>query len=84
MSDHPQHPEKFQVVDRLGEEAKRIGAVAAAIANEVARIYSEDRIAFATAAQRGIPMRTAAYAQALARIGAAIAAQGTRSYFASH
>jgi succinoglycan biosynthesis transport protein ExoP len=30
----------------------RDGALAAAIANEVARVYSEDRIAFATAAQR--------------------------------
>lgn len=38
----------------------------------------------ALAAARGISLRTAAYAHALARIGEAIAAQGTRSYFAGH
>lgn len=36
---------------------------------------------YALAAKKSIPLRTAAYAHALARIGAAIAAQGTRSYF---
>jgi glutamate dehydrogenase (NADP+) len=34
--------------------------------------------------EKGIDMRTAAYAQALGRIGAAIAAQGTSRYFANH
>jgi glutamate dehydrogenase (NADP+) len=39
---------------------------------------------YTLAKQQKISMRTAAYTHALKRIGAAIAAQGTRAYFTGH